>query len=116
MRSTQRRRLLDQVERAMRGFLGELDHVCKAPACVRHFLVGEHFEARLFAEAAQRRLGIGGDAFQFGIEVDVELRRAAVRTRRGRRFVIAIERPREFSDVRAVTLLERVVLRHDGPN
>ena len=51
MRSTSGRGLLDEIERAMRGLVGELDHVRQALARVRHFLVGEHVEARLAAEA-----------------------------------------------------------------
>ena len=86
--------LLDQIERAMRGLFGELDHVREALARVRHFLVGERVEARLLAKAAQRRLRVGGDALQLGIELDVELRaqplegaakRAPRRSRRVRR-------------------------------
>ena len=95
----QRAGLLDQVERAMRGLFGQLDHVRQAPARVRHFLVGEHFEARLLAKAPQRRLRIGGDALQFGIELDVELRAQPLERAAERGLVVRVERAGEVSDV-----------------
>jgi hypothetical protein len=46
----------------MRGFVGELDDVREAFACVGYFGGGEIVEARFLAEALQRLLGARGDA------------------------------------------------------
>ena len=62
----QRSATLHEVERAMRGLVGELDDVRQALARVGHFVAGEHVETRLGAEARERRLRGRGDAFELG--------------------------------------------------
>ena len=52
----QRPGAFDEIERAVRGLVGELDDVREALARVGHFVGGELVEARLLAETPQRLL------------------------------------------------------------
>ena len=60
----QRTGLLHQVQRAMRRFVGQLQHVIEAQPRIRHVFLGEIDQARVDAEALQRRLQIAGELAQ----------------------------------------------------
>ena len=60
----ERARLLDQVERAMRGFVGHADDVVEARARIRNLVLGDIRQLRLDAEALERFLQVAGELAQ----------------------------------------------------
>ncbi len=65
--------LLHEIERAMSGLVGELQHVREALARVRHFLLGEPREPRILAEAFQRVLQVAREVLQLREQVRLAL-------------------------------------------
>jgi hypothetical protein len=94
---------LHEVERAMRGFVGEFDHVGQAFARVRHLMSSERVETRLGTEARQRRLRLRRNPLELRQQSTVDFRAQRVERVTERRRIAAIHGAEQRHDLRAIT-------------
>ena len=94
---------LHEIECAVRGLVGELDHVGQAFARVRHLMSSERIETRLGTEARQRRLRLRRNALELRQQSAVDFRAQRVERVTERRRIAAIHGAEQRHDLRAIT-------------
>ena len=100
--------LLDEIERAMRRFVGEPQHVIEAQPRIRHVLLGEIGQARVDAKALQRRLQVAGELAQIEEQHALAPLQQRVELGEERRLVTRGERVGEHRDCRTELGLQSI--------
>jgi hypothetical protein len=98
--------LFDQIHRLVCRFVGELQHVIEPMLRVRHFFLGKIDQARIDAEALERRLQIGRELAQLTKQFDLATLYERIELRVKHRLIAGRKGVAERSDARAVFFLQ----------
>src|SRR6185437_10206738 len=111
----ERTRLLDEIERAMRGFVRHVDHVREARPGVGNLVLRDVLQARLDAETLESLLQIAGELAQLGKHPRLAHVHDVVHGRKECRLVLGTQSLGESLDAGAVFQLQYRKTRHVEP-